>query len=551
VRPRALIAFLLLLCLACGQREKPVATTSAAPLDPNTPQDGGTLVRRIALDITTLNPVVMATRYDRYVANYLFTPMVQLDRNLQPMPGLAGSWEISEDGLTYVFELNKNATFSDGKPVRASDVVYTLKKIADPKTKAVQSQDAFASLDPNETRAIDDHTVQVKFTQRLAAQLIRFNDVFVLPEHVYSVGDFAGDFITRAVGNGPYALVRRDVGKEIVLQRRKDYWGERPHIETVVFKVLNDHATAFNALRRGDVDESLVPSDTWLRERNNPQLTRTINFERFYSLNYNYIAWNNRRPLLSDKRVRRAISMSIPIDSVIQTIFQGTARAMSGPFTPDDWAYNPTVPVIRYDLQAAQDLFAAAGWNDTNADGVMDKDGKPFRIELLIMTGSATAQQVGQMAQSELRKIGAQVDLVMIDGTTAIQRLFAGNYDGAYLSWDLDADPDPYAIFHSSQIPDHGQNFVFYSNPEADRIIVEARQELVLAKRKELYWRLHEILAEDQPYTWVVQVSAKWGINRRVHNVVSSRGLGLFGWYPGELGWWIADPKRTAAPAGS
>jgi len=106
-------------------------------------------------------------------------------------------------------------------------------------------------------------------------------------------------------------------------------------------------------------------------------------------------------------------------------------------------------------------------------------------------------------------------------------------------------DPDPYALFHSSQFPPRGQNFAFYANPEADRLMDAARRELDQSKRKDLYWRLHEVLAEDQPYAWVVQASAKWGINKRVRGVDVSPGLGLFLWYPGELGWWIANaPQR-------
>jgi len=515
VRRRALLLFLLF-CLACGRKETPVAATASAPLpDPSEPQDGGTLIRRLPADVTTLNPIVMATRYDRYVVNYLFTPLVGLDRNLQAIPALADSWEISEDGLTYRFELNEKATYSNGQPVRASDVVYTLAKIADPNTGAVQAHDAFAHLDLAGTRAIDDHTVEVKFSERKAGQLVRFNDVLVVPEQVYSLGDFRKDFVMRAVGSGPYEVVRRVVGNEIVLQRRKTYWRERPHIETVVLKVINDHVTAFQALKSGELDESIIASDTWLREHNNPQSTRTLNFQRFYGLNYNFIAWNGRNPKLADKRVRRAMAMCIPVEAVIQNLFQGTGRALSGPFLPDDWAYNPTVPVVRYDPQAALELLEQAGWKDTNSDGVLDQNGKPFRIEMLLMSGSATTQQFGQMVQSELKKIGVQVDLRLMDGTAAIERMFAGDYDAGYLSWDLDIDNDPFGIFHSSQFAPKGHNFVFYSNPEADRLLEEGRRELDQAKRKEIYWQLHALLAEDQPYTWVVQVSQKFALNRR------------------------------------
>lgn len=540
---RSLLTAALLVCLACGG-EKPVAPASAAAVsDDARPRDGGTLYRRLDVDIVTLNPVVANTRYERYVQQYLFTPVIHLDRDMQPVPGLAESWDIENGGLLYRFHLNPKATFSDGKPVRASDVVFTIARIVDPKSEALQFAPFFEHVDLARTRAVGDHTVEVVFKQPLATQLIKFNDVLVLPEHVYGKGNFRKDFNDSAVGSGPYRLVRRVPNQEVVVERRHDYWERRPHIQTVVFRVIGEHGTAFNALRRGDIDETIVASDTWLRERNNPAVTKSIEFQRFYTLNYNYIAWNNRHPLLREKRIRRALTMCVPVEAVINDLYHGTARAMTGPFTPDDWAYNPTVPALRYDLAAAKQAFTSAGWLDTNGDGVLDKGGRPFRISLLIMTGSATARQLAQMVQQELKKVGVDLEIEMMDGATAIQRIIAGNFQAAYLSWDLDPDPDPFALFHSTQTYPRGQNFVFYNNPEADRLMLQARRELDQTRRKELYGRLHEILAEDQPYTWVVQVSAKWGVNKRVKNVIPSRGLGFFLWYPGELGWWLAEGR--------
>ncbi len=541
---RSCLAILLLLCVACGGGEKPVQTTSAAALpDDDTPRSGGTLNRRIDLDIVTVNPVISTSRYDRYVAQYLFTPLIHLDRDLKPAPGLATSWEISDDGRVYTFELDRKATFSDGTPVRASDVLFTMKKIVDPASEAVQIAGSFEHFDPAGSRVIDDHTIAVAFREALATQLIKFNGVFVVPEHVYSKGDFRKDFNDRAVGSGPYTLLRRVPGKEVVVQRRADYWGRKPYIQTVVFKVISDHGTAFNALRRGEIDETMIAADTWVRERSNPELTPKIDFQRFYTLNYNFIGWNNRHPLLSDKRVRRALTMCVPIESIINDLYHGTARAMSGPFTPDEWAYNPNVAAVRYNPSEAKQLLAQAGWSDRDGDGVVEKNGRRFEMSLLTMTGSATARQIAQMVQSELKKIGVALDVQVMDGAMAIQRILAGNFEACYLSWDLDPDPDPFIIFHSSQVPPRGQNFVFYQNAEADRLIEQARRELDQAKREELYWRLHEVLVEDQPYTWVVQVSAKWGVSKRLRNVQASRGNGFFGWYPGELDWWIAAER--------
>ena len=138
-----------------------------------------------------------------------------------------------------------------------------------------------------------------------------------------------------------------------------------------------------------------------------------------------------------------------------------------------------------------------------------------------------------------MKKIGVQVDIRSLDGAAISQQTRAGNFDAAYLAFQLDADPDPHSLFHSSQFPPHGQNFILYTNPEVDRLIDGARAELDAEKRKALYWRLHEVLAEDQPYTWIVQVSMKWGIRRRVRAATSSPAYGLFHWYPGELDWWM------------
>ncbi|HEY0159342.1 MAG TPA: ABC transporter substrate-binding protein [Thermoanaerobaculia bacterium] len=545
MRLRPLVAIVLLLCIACGGGEKPAAPAvkAAAVPDDDRPRDGGTLNRRLDLDVATLNPIPSNSRHERYVTQLIFTPLIHIDRDLRPAPGLATSWEVSDDGLLYTFELNPKATFSDGKPVTARDVLFTLDRILDPASEAVQTAGSFVHLDRSRTRAVGDHTVEIAFRQANPTQLIKFNDVQVLPQHVYSKGNFRRDYNDTALGSGPYRLVRFVRGKEVVVERRQDYWEQKPYIQTVVFKIVQDHGTAFNALRRGDLDETIITSDTWIRESRNPESTKTIHFERFYTLNYNYIGWNNRHPLLRDKRVRRALSMSIPLDAIVNDLYHGTARAMSGPFTPDEWAYNPNVPVIRHDPEGAKKLFAEAGFVDKDGNGILEKDGRPFKVDLIVMQGSVSARQVAQMAQQELRKTGVDLNVVLMDGQAAIDRIMAGNFDAAYLSWELDPDPDPFNVFHSSQVPGVGQNFVYYNNPEADRLLVEARRELDRDKRRDLYWRLHEVMAEDQPYTWLIQVSLKWGVNKRVRGVVASRGFGYFLWSPGERDWWIAPGK--------
>lgn len=534
---RALSFLLLSLFIACADEQR---TVIPSVVDASKPVDGGTLLRRLEADVATLNPVLATSRDDRLVDALLFTPLIHLDATAQPAPGLAKSWEVSKDGLHYTFKLNPAATFSDGTPVRASDVLFTLRKILDPQSEAVQVASAFDHADLAASRAIDDETVVVAFKQPYGGQLVQFNNLLVLSERVYSQGDFKNDFTSRAVGSGPYKLVRREPGKEIVLERREPYWGPRPHIKTVIFKPVASSATAWNAVRHGDVDEAMISSEIWLREKTNPELRDKLEFHSFFARSYNFIAWNGRDPVLSDKRVRKALARCVNLPAMINDLYNGTARAMNGPFTPDEWAYNPSVPVIVFDPQTAKRELASIGWLDTNGDGILDRGGRPLKVDLIIMSGSVAGMPFAQMLQQELKKIGVQLDIVVLDGTIAIQRILAGNYQAAYLAWDLDPDPDPYPIFHSSQLAPNGQNFVFYSNPKADQLIEAGRRELDQARRTQIYHELHALLADDQPYTWTVQVSQKWAINKRVKGVKESPAFGLFTWYPGELDWWLA-----------
>src|SRR5262249_4242921 len=207
--------------------------------------------------------------------------------------------------------------------------------------------------------------------------------------------------------------------------------------------------------------------------------------------------------------------------------------------------YNPDVPVIQYNPEEAKHELSALGWLDTDGDGIIDKNHKPFRFEMLVPAGSNISAQTAQLIQAELKNIGVDMKITNLDGNTFMGRVLGGNFQAATLSWDLDPDPDPYNLFHSSQTPPHGYNFVFYSNPEADRLIDAAHRELDHSKRIVLYRQLHDLLAREQPYTWTVQVSIKWALNNRVRDVQESRGWGLYNWWPGQLTWWIPRDQRT------
>ena len=493
-------------------------------------------MRRLESDVNTLNYILHTTDYERFVLSYLYDPLVDIDDRLLPIPGAATSWSVSPDGKAYTFHLDPRSTFSDGTPLRASDVLFTVRKIVD--ESSPQFSSFFEGLDRSSTAVIDDHTIRVAFREPRAAQIYAFN-IGILPEHVYGRGDFKRDFNATAVGNGPYRLVRREAGREILLQRRDDYTRARPPIQSILFKVIADDATAWAAMKRGDLDEMRVTNDRWFYEKDRPEVKRLIDFRSFYQLQYNCIAWNSRHPLFRDAAVRRALGMCFDRKTVIEGLYHGQARAITGPFTPDQWAYDPSVPPLPHDPQAAGKLLDDAGWREKN--GVRQKNGKKLAFDMLVPAGSSPSTTQSQVFQDALKAIGVETKVTPIDSAAFFDYLMAGKYEAAMVGWSADPDPDVYSLFHSKQFPPAGLNVTYTAIPEADRLIEEGRRELVLQKRAAIYHRLHRVLADDQPYTWTLQVATKWAINKRVKNVKVSSGFGLYLWSPGPMSWRLSE----------
>lgn len=527
------LALCLLLLAACrGETPVPPAPATTTQAASGGPVEGGRLVRRLETDVNTLNYVLQTTEDERQVLQYVYDPMIDFDANLEPIPGTVAKWEVEDGGKAYVLHIDPRAKFSDGMPVTAADVIFTLEKILD--EESVQFAAWFEGLDRAQTKAVDAKTVRVVFQKPKVTQLITFN-IGVLPKHVYEKEDFRKT--TKVVGNGPYVFERRETGKSISLKRNGNYWREKPHIDSVLFRVIGDDNVAWTALKRGDVHVTRVNNDTWVREKD--AVKDRIEFHNTWLLAWNAIAWNLKDPLFEDVGVRRALAMAFDRQAVIDRLYHGQARAISGPFLPDTWAYNQEVHPIDYNLNTAAALLSAAGWKDTNGDGILDRDGKPFQFTLLITAGSKASTDQSQIFQDSLRRIGVQMEISALDAAAFFDRILKGNHQSALLAWTNDPDPDPYSLFHSSQMPPAGLNVVHYSSEEADQLLDRGRTTFDRTQRTEMYHQLHDVIASDQPYLFMVQVGMKWAVDKRVKNVKVAKGVGLFLWHPGPFDWWL------------
>jgi len=503
----------------------------------NTPRDGGRLVRRLESDVRTLSYILHTEEEERQILALIYEPLVAFDQNLMPIPGIAIKWEIGDGGKSYTLHLDPRATWSDGTPLKASDVVFTLGKMLD--AESPQFASWFDGLDRAQTKALDDHTVRVVFAEARVAQIYSFN-ISVVPEHIYGKGDLAK--ITKVIGNGPYVLKRREPGRSVLLERRADYWRKKPYIESVLFRVVTDDGVAWNALMRGDLDVARVNNDIWWREKDKPEVRQKIAFFNAWMLSYNCFVWNLEDPLFADVRVRRALAMSFDRRAVIEKLYHGQARPVTGPFLPDQWANNDEVPPIEFNPQAAAALLESAGWHDADRNGVRERDGHEFAFTVLIPEGNS-ARDHAQILQDALQKVGVKTEISVMDGAAFFSRVLERNFQAAFFAWFLEPDPDRdlYSLFHSAQKAPVGLNVGGYASAEADDLIEQGRVEFDRAHRVELYRQIHELLARDQPYLWTVQVASKWAVNRRAQNVKVSNGLGLFLWYPGQMEWWLKE----------
>jgi peptide/nickel transport system substrate-binding protein len=482
----------------------------------------------------TLDPLLTTDESGTIIEDLLFTPLVTFDRDLRIVPGLAKSWQLSADHLTYTFELDPEATFDDGTPVLAQDVRFTLERIRDPNVPALQRKADFKDL--SGVDVLGPHTVRVRFSRPYSEQMIAFN-LPIVPKHVFDRGPEAARAYGRhPVGNGPYRFVRWDTSQTIVIERRQGPAGRAAGIGRMIFRILPDQAAWINAGIRGDLDEMSIPQQAAPRYRSDPAITRRFRLETVPRPSETLIVWNCHNPLLSDPAARRALGLAIPRAHIIDAIYHGNAVAVSGPYPAGVPENAPDVAPLPYDPAASRRLLTGLGYRP-GPDGILARGGRRFNFELLIPSGQNVSVQIAQILKEEFRKIGVSMDIRALDWPAFSARTDAGEFDASFFEWYfVPPNFDPYACFHSSQWPPHGTNSGFYKNADVDRLLEQARTEFDPDRRLALYREIHRRIAADQPCAFLYSVHLLWAINRDLSHVETSP-LGLIHFVPGMAGW--------------
>ncbi|HEX9872903.1 MAG TPA: peptide-binding protein [Deferrimonas sp.] len=463
---------------------------------------GDTIIEGTIGDANTLLPVLASDSASSEINGLVYSSLVRYDKDLKIEGELAESWEISADNLTITFHLRPGVTWHDGTPFTAEDVLFTYRLYIDPKTPTAYAEQ-YRQVATAEV--LDPTTFRVSYRQPLAKALISWGELSVLPRHLLEGEDVTKSPLARhPVGTGPFRFVEWKPGEKIVLEANSDYFEGRPYLDRVVYRIIPDESTMFLELQAGGLDTMGLNPIQYQTQTDSPAFKRQFVKYRYPAFAYTYLGYNLNRPLFQDKRVRQALSYAINKKEIIEGVLLGLGQESTGPYKPGTWPYNAAVKLYPYDPERARTLLAEAGWTDSDGDGILDKDGKPFAFTIVTNQGNDQRVKSGEIIQRRFREIGVDVKLRVIEWASFLNEFInPGNFDATILGWTVPIDPDGYNVWHSSKTGPRELNFVGFKNAEVDELLEKGRRTLETAERKKYYDRFQEILAEEQPYTFL------------------------------------------------
>jgi peptide/nickel transport system substrate-binding protein len=501
---------------ACDQPE-PQPVPAAPSTQSAVPTTGDSLVEGTIGEASTLIPLLATDASSHAVAGQIYNGLVKYDKNLNIVGDLAESFEISPDGLTITFHLRHGVKWHDGLPFTSHDVLYTYNVTVDPKTPTAYAED-FKQV--KSISAPDPHTIRVTYGEPFAPALASWG-MNILPAHLLEGKDITKSLLARnPVGTGPYRFKEWIAGQKIVLEANREYFEGRPYIERFIYRIIPDSSTMYMELKAGAIDLMSLTPVQYARQTGAASFTSRFNKYRYPSSSYLYMGYNLRHPLFGDKRIRQAITAAINKDELIQGVLFGMGQKAHGPIVPGRWAYNPAVKDIGYDPKHAAELLGQAGWKEKNSDGILTRNGKPFTFTILTNQGNQQRLMTAQIVQQRLRQVGIDVKIRVVEWAAFLKEFVnKGNFEVVMLAWSISQDPDMYDIWHSSKTKPGELNFIGYNNPEVDRLLVEGRNTFDVEKRKRAYFRIQDILAEEQPYTFLYVPDALPVVSSRIRGV--------------------------------
>ncbi len=455
----------------------------------------------------------------------LYTPLVEEKADYQEGrpsfgPRLAERWEASEDGMSLTFHLRTDAVWSDGRPLTAEDVRFTWQAQTNPDV-------GWAYLDLKkrirDVEVVDPHTVRFHYTEVYPLQLYDAAQGVIMPAHVWGERPFdqwregCDWFNERAVSSGPFLLESLQIGQRATFTRNPKYFEEGlPKLDRLVVEIMPERSNQTASLRAGDSHfiEFVDYSDAAQLEAD-PAITLDSYIPRIYY----FVAWNNQRAPFDSPEVRNALTLGIDRQTIIDTLFYGYGRVSHSPLASDVWAYNDQLQPLPYDPGKAKKILAEQGFADSDGDGILERNGEPFRFELLTNSENSLRKQIMVMIQSHLKRIGVDVVTRTMDFRSLVDPISSQDFDAVIAGLSIGTDLDLSYNFHTKGIGAEGLNWPAFSDPETDRLIEAVNTEEDYPTRKQLYDEIQKRIQDLQPVTFLYEGRRLYAVRAPLTNV--------------------------------
>lgn len=496
----------VLALVACGgdSSESPEGSTGGS--------SEKTVVVAYPVDMEGINELTTQSTafHNALLYHALFLPLLEEQADYQEgpptfAPRLAESYEMSEDRSTLTFHLRHGVTWSDGTPITAEDVRFTWEAHTSPEVGW-----SFGEVKQHirDVEIVDRYTVRFHFDRSYSAQLLDANLGVILPKHAWSKLPFAEWqdnnqwFVDNLVVSGPFTLEEHVPQQRVVLRKNPSYFEPGlPKVDRVVFEIVRDPKAQIAMLRSGRAHfvEFVPPAEADAVEAAEDTYLTTF-IPRFFF----YVLWNTERTMFADAATRRALIHAIDRQSIIDSLYYGYAAPSYSPFTTDVWVHNDGLEPWPYDPARARELLAAAGWSDSDGDGVLERDGESFRFELLTNSENELRRDIVIMLQEQLKQVGIGVEARLMEFNTMFGPLNNHDFDAVVMAMAMDTSLNTDYFFHTRGIED-GYNWGSYSNPELDAVIDAIEAQVDPPENKPNFDRMQEILHREQPLTFLYQ----------------------------------------------
>ncbi len=527
---------------ACAQQAAP-----AAPAAPAAEGKGSTLSYGEYGRPTTLDPITSNDMISTRITELMFNGLVGINNKQQIVPELAESWDQSSDGLQYTFHLRKDVKWhpkagEEARPFTADDVLFTFRIMMHPRT-VTPLKVRYEFIDKAEK--VDANTVRFTLKRPIMNALPKFT-FKIIPEFGPANAAYLGRddaFVQHPIGTGPYRYKETTANGEIVLEANPDYFKGKPKIARFVAKPFADQNIMNQALMYGNIDMSVL-----VNPRNVPEIQgdKRLRLQSYSALSYQFFGYNTNNPLLADKRVRKAFTLAISRNEMLKSFFNNQGTVISGPFAPGSWAYNLDVKPLPYDPAAAEKLLTDAGFKK-GGDGIMVKNGKRLSLTLKVPIAqeSESTKRVVLAFKNYLQRVGAEINVEFLEWQSWKEAVFQNHdFDIMFASWVFDDSADISSLFHSKENCAWCNNFGSYSNPDIDSLLVEAKNTLDHEKRRTIYRKLHEKLADEAPYTFLWTLTNYAAYDKKVRAVQ----IHPYKFFTYADSWFIGDGEDKSEP---